>query len=128
MWLEMRVDSRSLLVNVNVNYQQEWNMNATNKFNTFIFSDETEGETNQYTVIYTLWDDEDAPTTSSQYITVKGTNGQTEEYECNSENFREPGAEVSCVIDSSVKIGNYRCLMLRTGGMDGLDFVRVRSG
>jgi len=87
--------------------------------------DETEDETNQYTVIYTLWDDEDAPTTSSQYITVKGTNGQTEEYECNSENFRRPGAEVSCVIDSSVKIGNYRCLMLRTGGMDGLNFVRL---
>ena len=77
-----------------------------------------------YEVIYAIIDDPNARSTSSQYVTIKGSKGETEEHLCDAD-FDVLDQFVSCSFESPILIGDYSCLSLRTGGSDGLDTVQV---
>ena len=64
--------------------------------------------------------------TNSQYVTIKGTLGETEEKRCDAD-FTRRGEEVTCTVNSKVYIGSYRCVRWRTSGDDGWNLDKVRS-
>ena len=78
-----------------------------------------------YEVIYSIHNGPYAGTGDSQYLTIQGTKGNTEEYYCD-KNFNK-NQDVSCVFGTVRDIGDYSCLSLRTTGSDGLDLVKVTS-
>ena len=71
-----------------------------------------------------LHDNRYAGTRNAQYVNIRGTLGDTGERRCNA-NFNVIGQDVICTIESDVEIGEYLCLIWRTGGGDGWDFVKV---
>ena len=71
-----------------------------------------------------MWDDRYARTRNSQFVKIKGSNGETEEHRCNA-NFDVIKQDVLCIFQSPVNIGDYRCISLRTGGTDGIYFIKV---
>ena len=71
-----------------------------------------------------MWTSKYSKTTNKQYVKIKGTIGETEEKWCDA-NFDVIDRDVSCVFVSDVNIGGYRCISLRTGGNDGIDFTKV---
>ena len=77
-----------------------------------------------YAVTYSIWDHQGARTRNSQYVTIKGSEGETEEHLCDAD-FFVIDQDVLCVFQSAVDIGDYRCVSLRTGGSDGIDLVQV---
>ena len=80
----------------------------------------------QFSITYSIWDDKDAKTSDSQYVTIKGTDGETDEQLCYA-NFNVINQDVLCVFQSPVNIGDYRCVSLRTGGSDGIDLIQVTN-
>ena len=64
-----------------------------------------------------------AGTGNSQFVNFRGRAGETGEKQCVA-NFAS-GHVVTCSIESGVDIGDYMCLLWRTGGGDGWDFVQV---
>ena len=81
-------------------------------------------ELHHYEIIYSIWDHQYANTHDPQYVTIKGTAGETEEHLCD-ENFNVIGQDVVCAFESPAHIGHYRCISLRTGGSDGIDLIKV---
>ena len=71
-----------------------------------------------------MWDGSYGRTRDSQFVKIKGSNGETEQYRCNA-NFDVLNQDVLCVFQSPVNIGDYRCISLRTGGTDGIYFIKV---
>ena len=65
-----------------------------------------------------------ANTVNQQYVKIKGSIGETDEIRCNA-NFDVINRDVICTFDSDVEIGEYQCVVLRTGGNDGLDLRQV---
>ena len=63
-------------------------------------------------------------TKDTQYMTVVGILGETEEERCDA-SFDVKGQEVICTVESKVRIGEYRCVRWRTAGGDGLRFTQV---
>ena len=78
----------------------------------------------QYEITYSIGDHRYARTRNSQYVKIKGTNGETDEIRCD-EDFYVHNLDVLCVFESYVDIGEYRCVLLRTGGSDGLLLAQV---
>ena len=68
--------------------------------------------------------DKHARTRDFQYVTVEGSLGETGEHLCH-ENFNVINQDVRCDWKSPVNIGDYRCVILRTGGDDGIDLIQV---
>ena len=64
--------------------------------------------------------------TNPQYVTIKGTLGETEEKRCDAD-FTRRGEEVTCTVNSGVYMGSYRCIRWVTGGNDGGNLDKVRS-
>ena len=75
-------------------------------------------------MIYSIWDNKYARSDSPQFATIKGSEGETEEHRCQAD-FDVIDQDVSCVFESPIFIGDYRCVSLRTGGSDGLDTTQV---
>ena len=67
---------------------------------------------------------QDSGSTDPQYVTIKGTLGETEEKRCDAD-FTRRGEEVTCTVNSEVYIGSYRCVRWRTGGDNGWDLDKV---
>ena len=65
-----------------------------------------------------------AKTDSSQYVTIKGADGETKEQMCDAD-FDVFGQDVLCTFQSSANIGTYRCVSLRTGGNNGIELIKV---
>ena len=65
-------------------------------------------------------------TNNPQYVTIKGTLGETEEKRCDAD-FTRRGEEVTCTVNSEVYIGSYRCVRWRTGGNNGWNLDKVRD-
>ena len=63
-------------------------------------------------------------TKDPQFVTIKGTEGKTHEHECD-EDFQDSAKDVLCTFKSSVNIGDYRCVVLRIKGNDGLELRKV---
>ena len=78
----------------------------------------------RYQITYSIASDQHARTKNSQYVTIKGSEGETEEQQCEAD-FDVVNQDVLCVFHSSVDIGDYRCVSLRTGGNDGIDLSMV---
>ena len=75
-------------------------------------------------ITYSIYHEAEANTVDTQFVTIKGSDGDTAEHLCDG-NFNVLGQDVSCVFVSSVNIGVYRCVSLRTGGSDGLRLSKV---
>ena len=71
--------------------------------------------------IIDLWT---AGTKDPQYVNIKGSRGETGEIQCQA-NFDVSNQDVTCRIGSDVDIGEYECLLWRTGGNDGWDIDKV---
>ena len=82
------------------------------------------GTDHRYTITYSIWNDIHARTRNFQYVTIKGSDGETEDQLCHA-NFNVINQDVLCVFQSPVNIGDYRCVILRTGGDDGIDLIQV---
>ena len=78
----------------------------------------------QYKIIYSIWDHVHARTQNSQFVTIKGSDGETDEQLCDAD-FNVINQDVLCVFESPANIGDYRCVSLRTGGSDGIDLTKV---
>ena len=72
----------------------------------------------------TIIDNSHAGTTNPQYVNIKGSRGETGEIQCHA-NFNVYNQDVTCRIGSDVDIGEYECLVWRTGGGDGWDIDKV---
>ena len=77
-----------------------------------------------YTITYSIADLANANTRDNQYITIKGTDGEADEVLCVN-NFDVIDQDVECRVEGAVDIGEYECVVLRTGGSDGLDLSQV---
>ena len=75
-------------------------------------------------MIYSIWDHKYARSDSPQFVTIKGSEGETDEHRCQAD-FDVIDQDVSCIFESPIFIGDYRCVSLRTGGSDGLDTTQV---
>jgi hypothetical protein len=78
----------------------------------------------KYTITATVKNDVHAGTSNKQYVKIKGDKGQTEEFECNA-NFVY-GRDATCSIESKAYIGQYKCIVWRTTGTDGMDIMKVK--
>ncbi|XP_063675247.1 plasminogen-like [Bolinopsis microptera] len=78
-----------------------------------------------YKITYSVPDKNNAKTENPQYVKITGSAGETEERLCDS-NFDVTNQDVECVFWSNIKIGEYKCVSLRTGGDNGLDFTQVK--
>ena len=80
----------------------------------------------QYKVIYTIADRSvrHAKSEDPQYVMIKGSGGDTEETLCKA-NFDVYGQNVACTFWSDTDIGDFRCVVLRTGGDDALRLTKV---
>ena len=65
-----------------------------------------------------------ARTVNPQYVNIKGSRGETGEIQCEA-NFNVYDQDVTCRIVSDSDIGEYECLVWRTGGSDGWDINKV---
>ena len=71
-----------------------------------------------YAITVTLNSGEYDGSVDSHFVTITGTESQTEENECDA-NFEEPGSTLSCTVSSDVMIGEFRCMKWRNVGVDG---------
>ena len=78
----------------------------------------------EYKITVKMEDLVNSNTGDKQYVTVLGTLGETAEERCEAD-FNVRGVEVTCTINSAVNIGEYRCVVWRTGGDDGIYFNQV---
>ena len=82
------------------------------------------GTDHRYTITYSIWNNIHARTRNFQYVTIKGSDGETEDQLCHA-NFNVINQDVLCVFQSPVNIGDYRCVKLRTGGDDAICLIQV---
>ena len=62
-------------------------------------------------------------TDDQQFVKIKGTRAQTEELECKAD--FSAGSTATCSVSSAQDIGEYRCVIWRTGGDDGWALTQV---
>ena len=78
----------------------------------------------KYKVTVSIPDKATAGTAGAQYIKIKGTNGETDELQCDGD-FTVNDKDVTCTVESSDDIGHYECVLWRTAGTDDWSFTKV---
>jgi hypothetical protein len=80
--------------------------------------------TTEYMITVSITDGRYDGTTGSQFVKIKGTEGETGELECVAD-FNVIGQDVECKVKSSKNIGEFECIDWRTTTNDGWDFDQV---
>jgi hypothetical protein len=65
-------------------------------------------------------------TEATQYVKIRGTQGETEEHRCYAD-FTKYGTDVTCKVYSTKNIGDIECIVWRTTTTDGWGFDKVMS-
>jgi hypothetical protein len=90
----------------------------------FYFSKLTIAATTKYTITVSITGGRYDGTAGSQFVKIKGTEGETEELECAAD-FDVIGQDVECEVESSKNIGEFKCIDWRTTTGDGWGFDKV---
>jgi hypothetical protein len=80
--------------------------------------------TKEYTITVSITDGQYDGTAGSQFVKIKGTEGETGELECAAD-FDVIGQDVECKVKSSKNIGDFKCINWRTTTGDGWSFDKV---
>jgi hypothetical protein len=82
--------------------------------------------TTEYTITVSITDGQYDGTIGSQFVKIKGADGETEELECAAD-FDVTGQDVECKVESGKNIGEFECIVWRTTSTDGWSFNKVMN-
>ena len=80
--------------------------------------------TKEYTITVSITGGDYDGTVGSQFVKIKGAEGETGELECAAD-FDVIGQDVECKVESGKNIGEFECIVWRTTTGDGWSFDKV---